>query len=108
MPLDPPDYPQFLVELKVAIRQCQFQALRARAASQHPKLQPLVAEISRAKNPVILARCKNPLQREFYLRTTARFGWTKSTASANSNRPWWPPRKLDDQVDELQHSSAAG
>ena len=46
MPLDPPDYPQFLVELKVAICQCQFQALRARVASQHSKLQPLVAEIS--------------------------------------------------------------
>jgi predicted nuclease of restriction endonuclease-like (RecB) superfamily len=43
-----------------------------------PKLQPLVAEISWAKNLVILARCKNPLQSEFYLRATARFGWTKA------------------------------
>ena len=77
MPLAPPDYPQFLAELKVAIRQRQYQALRARAASQHPKLQPLVAEISWAKNLVILARCKAPLQREFYLRAAARFGWTK-------------------------------
>ena len=33
-----------------------------------PKLQPLVAEISWAKNLVILARCKDALQREFYLR----------------------------------------
>jgi predicted nuclease of restriction endonuclease-like (RecB) superfamily len=38
-----------------------------------PKLQPLVAEISWAKNLVILVRCKDPLQREFYLRATARF-----------------------------------
>lgn len=43
-----------------------------------PKLQLLVAEISWAKNLVILARCKDDLEREFYLRATARFGWTKS------------------------------
>lgn len=43
-----------------------------------PKLQPLVREISWAKNLVILARCKDDLERDFYLRATARFGWTKS------------------------------
>lgn len=43
-----------------------------------PKLQPLVAEISWAKNLLILARCKDDLEREFYLRATARFGWTKN------------------------------
>lgn len=41
-------------------------------------LQPLVREISWAKNLVILARCKDDLAREFYLRATARFGWTKA------------------------------
>ena len=41
-------------------------------------LQPLVREISWAKNLVIMARCKGDLEREFYLRATARFGWTKS------------------------------
>jgi len=46
--------------------------------SGQPKLQPLVAEISWAKNLVIMARCKDPLEREFYLRATARFGWTKA------------------------------
>lgn len=46
--------------------------------SQRPKLQPLVREISWAKNLVILARCKDDLEREFYLRATARFGWTKN------------------------------
>ena len=45
---------------------------------QLPKLQPLVAEISWAKNLVILSRCKDELEREFYLRATARFGWTKA------------------------------
>ncbi|MCK7579984.1 MAG: PDDEXK nuclease domain-containing protein [Chromatiales bacterium] len=46
--------------------------------SEWPKLQPLVAEISWAKNLVILSRVKDPLEREFYLRATARFGWTKA------------------------------
>lgn len=43
-----------------------------------PKLQPLVREISWAKNIVIMSRCKDDLEREFYLRATARFGWTKA------------------------------
>jgi predicted nuclease of restriction endonuclease-like (RecB) superfamily len=46
--------------------------------SRLPKLQPLVAEISWSKNLVILSGCKDDLQREFYLRATARFGWTKA------------------------------
>jgi len=45
---------------------------------QKPKLQPLVREISWAKNLVIMTRCKDDLEREFYLRATARFGWTKN------------------------------
>ena len=45
---------------------------------ERPKLQPLVREISWAKNLVIMARCKDDLEREFYLRATARFGWTKA------------------------------
>lgn len=46
--------------------------------SPRPNLQPLVAEISWAKNLVIMARVKDDLEREFYLRGTARFGWTKA------------------------------
>lgn len=49
-----------------------------REYTNKPKLQPLVAEISWAKNLVILARCKDDLEREFYLRATARFGLTKN------------------------------
>ena len=41
-----------------------------------PKLQSLIREISWTKNLVILGRCKDDLEREFYLRATARFGWT--------------------------------
>jgi len=43
-----------------------------------PKLQPLVAEISWTNNLIIMVRCKGDLEREFYLRATARFGWTKN------------------------------
>jgi predicted nuclease of restriction endonuclease-like (RecB) superfamily len=43
-----------------------------------PNLQPLVAEISWTKNMIILSRCKDDLEREFYLRATARYGWTKA------------------------------
>jgi hypothetical protein len=32
----------------------------------HEKLQPLVGEISWAKHLVILGKCKDPLEREFY------------------------------------------
>lgn len=41
-------------------------------------LQPLVGEISWAKNLVIISKCKDELQREFYLRMTKKFGWTKN------------------------------
>lgn len=40
-------------------------------------LQPLAGEIAWTKNILILDRCTNLLQREFYLRATARFGWTR-------------------------------
>ena len=41
------------------------------------KLQPLVAEISWTKNVIIMERCKDDIRREFYIRTTKKFGWTK-------------------------------
>jgi predicted nuclease of restriction endonuclease-like (RecB) superfamily len=43
-----------------------------------PNLRPLVGEISWVKNQFIFGRCKDDLEREFYLRATARYGWTKS------------------------------
>jgi predicted nuclease of restriction endonuclease-like (RecB) superfamily len=43
-----------------------------------PKLQPLVAIIGWTQNLVILQRCKEPLEREFYIRMTKKFGWTKN------------------------------
>lgn len=41
-------------------------------------LQPLVGEISWAKHLVIMARCKDDLEREFYIRMTRKYGWTKN------------------------------
>jgi predicted nuclease of restriction endonuclease-like (RecB) superfamily len=43
-----------------------------------PKLQPMVGEISWSKHLIIMARCKDDLQREFYIRMTRKFGWTKN------------------------------
>lgn len=46
--------------------------------SQNEKLQPMVAEIGWTHNLVILEKCKDDLEREFYIRMTQRFGWTKN------------------------------
>lgn len=43
-----------------------------------PKVQPLVAQIGWTHNLTILQRCKEPLEREFYIRMTRKFGWTKN------------------------------
>lgn len=40
-------------------------------------LQPLVAEISWSKHIVILSKCKNTQQRQFYILATRKYGWTK-------------------------------
>jgi predicted nuclease of restriction endonuclease-like (RecB) superfamily len=42
------------------------------------KLQPLVGEISWTHNLIIFQRCKDPVQREFYIRMTRKFGWSKN------------------------------
>ena len=41
------------------------------------KLQPLVGEISWTKNVIIFQKCKDALQREFYIKMVIKFGWTK-------------------------------
>jgi len=42
------------------------------------KLAPLVREIGWTHNIVIMEKCKDILQREFYIRMTRKFGWTKN------------------------------
>jgi len=41
-------------------------------------LQPMVAEISWTKNIVIFEKCKDALEREFYIKMTKKFGWSKN------------------------------
>lgn len=42
------------------------------------KLAPLVREIGWSHNIVILEKCKEDLEREFYIKMTKKYGWTKS------------------------------
>jgi predicted nuclease of restriction endonuclease-like (RecB) superfamily len=42
------------------------------------KLAPLVREIGWSHNLVIMEKCKDDLEREFYLRMTRKYGWTKN------------------------------
>jgi predicted nuclease of restriction endonuclease-like (RecB) superfamily len=42
------------------------------------KLAPLVREISWSHNLVIMERCKEELEREFYIQMTRKFGWSKN------------------------------
>ena len=41
------------------------------------KLAPLVREISWTKNVIIMEKCKDNKEREFYIKMTQKFGWTK-------------------------------
>ena len=46
--------------------------------SENEKLAHLVREIAWGHNIVIMERCKDPLQREFYIRMTRRMGWSRN------------------------------
>jgi len=50
---------------------------------QKPNLPPLVADVGWSHNCVIIEKCKDPLQREFYIKMTKRFGWTKDVLVNN-------------------------
>ena len=50
---------------------------------ENQRLQPLVAEIGWTKHLVIIDRCKNDLQREFYIRMTRKMGCTKNVLIHN-------------------------
>lgn len=41
-------------------------------------LQPLIGEIGWTHNVLIMSKCKEDLQREFYMRMTKKYGWTKN------------------------------
>jgi predicted nuclease of restriction endonuclease-like (RecB) superfamily len=42
------------------------------------KLQPLAAEISWTHNLILMEKCKDLFEREFYLRVIKKYGWSKS------------------------------
>ena len=44
----------------------------------YQRVQPLVAQIGWTHNIIILERCKDMLEREFYIRMTRKFGWSKN------------------------------
>ena len=46
--------------------------------SQGEKVQPLVAQIGWSHNLAIMERCNDSLEREFYIRMTRKFGWSKN------------------------------
>jgi predicted nuclease of restriction endonuclease-like (RecB) superfamily len=46
--------------------------------AENIKLAPMVREIGWTHNLVILEKCKDDLEREFYIRMTRKFGWTKN------------------------------
>lgn len=45
--------------------------------AEAPKLQPLVGEVSWSHNIQIFSKCKEPLEREYYLRMSRRMGWSR-------------------------------
>ena len=45
--------------------------------SNAENLAPLVREISWSKNITIMEKCKDQLEREFYIKMTKKYGWTK-------------------------------
>ena len=53
------------------------------AEIQNAILPPLVAEISWTKNIVIMQKCKDLAEREFYIKMTRRYGWTKDVLINN-------------------------
>ena len=65
---------QWLFEAKKSLEYGVFYS----EIQQHEKLQPLVGEISWTKNILIVTKCKDPLEREFYMLHVSKFGWTKA------------------------------
>ena len=48
------------------------------AYGQNEKLAQLVREIGWSHNTTILEKCKDPLEREFYIRNCRKHGWTRN------------------------------
>ena len=46
--------------------------------NRNEKLAPMVREIGWTHNLIIMEKCKDDLQKEFYIRMTGKYGWTKN------------------------------
>jgi predicted nuclease of restriction endonuclease-like (RecB) superfamily len=69
------------------------------AELQKPPILPTIAaEISWTKNVVIMQKCKNPLEREFYIKMTKRYGWTKKAQDENLLRFFENPHNFNRQT----------
>jgi predicted nuclease of restriction endonuclease-like (RecB) superfamily len=53
------------------------------AEIQHSPLPIMLSEIGWKKNVVIMEKCKDPLEREFYIKMTKHYGWTKDVLINN-------------------------
>ena len=46
--------------------------------NENKKLAPLVQEISWSKNIIIMEKCNDDFEKEFYIQMTKKYGWTKN------------------------------
>lgn len=94
---------QFLQPLGAELEKCPIRAENAENVILHPSgaelensilppsvaeiphvaLPPLLTRIGWKKNVVIMEKCKDPLEREFYIRMTKKYGWTKDVLINN-------------------------
>jgi predicted nuclease of restriction endonuclease-like (RecB) superfamily len=58
------------------------------------KLQPLVAEIGWVQNSIIIEKCKDLLEREFYIRQIKDKGWSKSDLLEKIERQYYQNQLL--------------
>lgn len=72
-----PEYLNFKDEITARIGSAQYEAPKAVNRKTIAFLQPLVAEIDRSKHIVILTKCKEVQQQQFYILATKKYGWTK-------------------------------
>ncbi|MCL1788996.1 MAG: PDDEXK nuclease domain-containing protein [Oscillospiraceae bacterium] len=64
-------------------------------------LPALLAEVSWSKNTTIMEKCKDATEREFYIRMTKRFGWTKEVLINNiENRAYEKYKSNQTNFDE--------
>lgn len=80
--------------------------------ADHPKLAPLLRELSWSHNLLIMGRCKRAEEREFYLRLCGREKWTKrelerQLSCALFERTVLSPAKLSPVVTELHPDATA-